>query len=126
MRRAKPQPSDNPDVSASASDFAPASPHRELAISNLEIALSQAASLTTAEALTRLGSSQKGLSAEEASRRLSQFGPNAIRSHGVRALAVLLRQLKNPLLPLLVVAATTSMFVGERTNAVIILVMIAL
>jgi Mg2+-importing ATPase len=49
------------------------------------------------------------------------MGPNALRSHGARPVVVLMRQLRNPLLILLVAAALTSFFVGERTSALIIL-----
>ena len=53
-------------------------------------------------------------------------GPNALRSHGARPFAVLVRQLRNPLLILLVAAALTSFAVGERTSALIILLIICL
>jgi magnesium-transporting ATPase (P-type) len=43
-----------------------------------------------------------------------------LRSHGARPFAVLARQLRNPLLLLLLGAALTSAFVGERTDALII------
>jgi Mg2+-importing ATPase len=49
-----------------------------------------------------------------------------LRSHGARPLAVLARQLRNPLLILLVAAALTSFAVGERTSALIILLIICL
>jgi Mg2+-importing ATPase len=88
--------------------------------------LKEAARLDAVAVLERLDSSNRGIPWEEAAGRLAEAGPNAIRSHGVRALSVAVRQLKNPLLPLLVVAATTSYFVGERANAVIILIMVAL
>lgn len=76
--------------------------------------------------LTSLGSASGGLSASEASRRLTAVGPNALRSHGARPLAVLVRQLRNPLLILLGAAALTSFGVGERTSALIILLIIFL
>ena len=55
-----------------------------------------------------------------------RFAANALRSHGAQPLAVLLRQLRNPLLILLVGAALTSFFVGEGTDAAIILAIICL
>lgn len=88
--------------------------------------LRDAASLAATDILARLGGSPQGLDEREASRRLQQFGPNAVRSHGSRALAVLERQLHSPLLVLLVVAAMVSLTVGERTDAVIILVIVGL
>ncbi len=56
----------------------------------------------------------------EAQQRLADVGPNSLRTHGARPLAVLGRQLRNPLLALLLAAALTSAFVGERTDALII------
>ena len=86
--------------------------------------LAEAARLDAADVLARLGSSEAGLSATEATRRLDEVGPNAVRSHGVRPLEVLLRQVKSFLLLLLAVAAVASLVVGERTDALIILAII--
>lgn len=88
--------------------------------------LAQAAELTGDEVLRALATSRRGLDDAEAARRVAQYGPNAVRSHGARPLAVLLRQLRNPLLILLVVAASLSVAVGERTDAVIILAIVSL
>src|SRR4051794_17774094 len=82
--------------------------------------LAAAAELTGAEVLRALRSQPDGLSTADAQRRLGEVGSNALRSHGARALPVLARQLRNPLLLLLVGAAVTSAFVGERTDALII------
>jgi len=78
------------------------------------------------DVLAELSSSPRGLSSAEAARRLEQVGPNALVSHGARPLAVLLNQLRNPLLILLVTTAVVSAFVGERTDAIIILTLIAM
>ena len=40
----------------------------------------------------------------EAAQRLREFGPNALATHRVRAAAVLLRQVRNPILILLLAA----------------------
>ncbi|HSP55331.1 MAG TPA: magnesium-translocating P-type ATPase [Dehalococcoidia bacterium] len=88
--------------------------------------LADAASLGLTSVLQRLEVTESGLTAEEAKRRLALTGPNAIRSHGARTLEILIRQVKNPLLVLLVAAATTSLVVGEQTDAVIILGIITL
>jgi Mg2+-importing ATPase len=69
--------------------------------------LRSAATMSPAGVLGALASEENGLSPAEARRRLQQVGPNALRSHGARPLAVLLRQLRNPLLILLVAAALT-------------------
>ncbi|WP_198167645.1 magnesium-translocating P-type ATPase [Microbispora sp. ATCC PTA-5024] len=67
-----------------------------------------------------------GLTDEQAAAVRAEAGPNAVRSHRARPVAVLLRQLRSPLLMLLLVAATVSFFVGERTDAVVIGVIVAL
>ncbi len=79
-----------------------------------------AGSLAVPDVLARLGSDRAGLTAAEAARRLRAAGPNAVRSHRARALPVLGRQLRSPLLILLAVTAGASYFVGERSDAVII------
>ncbi|HEX9097769.1 MAG TPA: magnesium-translocating P-type ATPase [Candidatus Dormibacteraeota bacterium] len=76
--------------------------------------------------LHRLNSSETGLTTPEARRRLQEIGPNAITQHGVRVLAVFLRQLGNPLLILLGVATATAFAFGERSDALIILVIVSL
>jgi P-type Mg2+ transporter len=88
--------------------------------------LTEAAQLPAAEVLLRLGSSAAGLTGEEARDRLRVHGPNAIRGHGARPWRLLLRQVENPLLLLLVVAALTSLVVGEHVDAFIILAIISL
>jgi Mg2+-importing ATPase len=90
------------------------------------LTLSLAATLPGDEVLGRLQTSADGLSRDEAQARLAQGGPNALRSHGARPLTVLVRQLRNPLLVLLVAAAVTSAAVGERTSALIILAIIGM
>jgi Mg2+-importing ATPase len=67
-----------------------------------------------------LGSGPDGLATAEVSRRRARFGPNAVRTHRISALAVLARQLRSALLGLLLVAAAVSFFLGQRTDAVVI------
>jgi Mg2+-importing ATPase len=88
--------------------------------------LTEAGRLGPTIVLARLGSSPAGLSPAEAERRFHEAGPNAVRTHGAKALEVLLRQVKSPLLLLLVAASVTSLVVGERTDAFIILGIITL
>jgi Mg2+-importing ATPase len=83
--------------------------------------LTQAACSDTATVLAALGTSRSGLTSSEALDRLRTHGPNAVRGHSTHAIEVLLRQLKSPLLILLVAAAATSAVVGERTDAAIII-----
>jgi P-type Mg2+ transporter len=91
---------------------------------SLELAV--AATLTADDVLSRLGATASGLSPAEAAARLARVGHNVLRSHGARPLAVLLRQVRNPLLILLVAAALTSFVVGERASALIILAIICM
>lgn len=66
------------------------------------------------------------MSAAEVLRRQSQWGPNAVSSHRARLLPVIWHQVRSPLLALLLVAATASYFVGERSDALVIGVIVAL
>ncbi|QYC39885.1 Magnesium-transporting ATPase, P-type 1 [Nonomuraea coxensis DSM 45129] len=84
-----------------------------------------AAALPVGEVLARLGSGAGGLSEAEAARRLATTGPNALRTHRARRLAVLARQLRSPLLVLLAVTAAASFFLGERSDALIIGIILA-
>ncbi len=86
----------------------------------VQLEVTTAGSLPAAEVLARVGPAAAGLAEQEAARRLRAAGPNAVRSHRTRAAAVLARQLRSPLLILLTVTATASFFVGERSDAVII------
>ncbi|WP_084484540.1 magnesium-translocating P-type ATPase [Nocardia anaemiae] len=79
-----------------------------------------AAALPTSDVLTALAVTDAGLTEDESSGRLRRWGPNAVRTHQARLAPVLLRQLRSPLLLLLAFTAVVSFFVGERTNAVII------
>jgi P-type Mg2+ transporter len=69
----------------------------------------------------------KGLTAQEAEARLSEFGPNepAEAKHG-SFLSDLWHALTNPLVLILVIAATVSAFLGERTDAAIIAAIVLL
>ena len=61
-----------------------------------------------------------GLTPDEVARRQQIVGPNVVRTHHARWWSVLGRQLRSPLLLLLVVTAGLSFFVGNRSDAVII------
>ncbi len=88
--------------------------------------LARAASLGPQEVVQLLGSSEEGIAPEEAARRLRLIGPNALRTHGTNGWRVLLGQLRNPLLPLLVLAAIVSGLTGQGADAVIVLAMVAI
>ncbi len=88
--------------------------------------LDEAARLSVEAILVQLGTGAAGLSAQEAQRRLLVNGPNALRSRGVRPIATLARQFNNPLLVLLGATAGVSLWVGEHTDAIIILCIVCL
>ena len=67
----------------------------------------------------------QGLSGTEASARLMRYGPNAVRTHRVSAIAVLGRQLRSAVLGLLAATAVVSFFLGDSTQAIIIGVILA-
>ena len=89
-----------------------------------ELDLAVAAGLPPDEVLARLGSGLGGLSTGEAADRLRQVGPNILGTHQVRATSVLFRQVRNPILLLLLGAALVSGLTGGATNAVIIAVIV--
>ena len=91
-----------------------------------ELTLDAAARLTPSAALAALESSRAGLSQVESEARLATWGSNAVHGHRAEPLRVLARQLRNPMLLLLAAAATTSYFVGQHTDAVIILGIVGL
>jgi Mg2+-importing ATPase len=72
--------------------------------------------------MRRLGSGFAGLSSAEAASRLAQHGPNELRARGQLSRArVLWKQLRSPLLLLLVFAAGASALTGEWIDAAIVL-----
>ncbi|MET9405005.1 magnesium-translocating P-type ATPase [Streptomyces sp. NPDC002935] len=62
----------------------------------------------------------EGLTGEEVLRRQAQYGSNAVATHRARVFPVLWHQLRSPLLGLLAAAAVASFLVGERSDAVVI------
>lgn len=83
--------------------------------------LDQAAALEPETALVALGATRGGLSSEEAAVILAREGANELRRSGRTIVAVLISQVRSPLLGLLFVAASVSIGVGERTSGGIIL-----
>ena len=75
--------------------------------------------------LLELGSSSGGLAAADAAARLARWGPNTLRTRRrVGPLALLLRQLTNPLVLILVVAAAISAAVQEPVDATVIVLIV--
>ena len=88
--------------------------------------LTEAATLAPTEVLSHLASGLEGLSQTEVDCRVREFGANVLAIHRVRASVVLWRQLKNPILILLLGAALVSGLTGGGTNAIIIAVIVLL
>ena len=87
----------------------------------------RAAASPTDEVVRMLGvDPATGLTSADVARRAAAYGANTVSSHRVRFLSVLARQVDSPLLWLLVATATASFFVGERSDAVIICVIVCL
>lgn len=92
---------------------------------NVQLSIQAAGTLPPADVLFRLRTDDGGLTTAEAECRLASFGPNAIRTHHANAWMVLGRQLRSPLLWLLLSAAAVSALVGERLDATIIGVIVS-
>ncbi len=83
-------------------------------------------SRAASDVLSDLIATPRGLSGDEAARRLAQVGPN--RLHAARragSVALLASQFKSPITLILVAAATLSFFLLDTTNAIIILGIVA-
>jgi magnesium-transporting ATPase (P-type) len=82
--------------------------------------------LSREEALRQLAAQQSGLSSAEAAARLSRFGPNILPHAKRRSVAAIaFGQLKSPLIYLLLIAASISILLGERDDAVFIFLVLA-
>jgi Mg2+-importing ATPase len=91
-----------------------------------ELGAADAAVLPADDVVRRLGSSHDGLSASEAASRRARFGPNSLGVRHVTAFGVFVRQLRNPLLLLLLAAAGVSGLTGDPTDAAIIAAIVSL
>ena len=77
--------------------------------------------------LAELHASRGGLTTAEARRRLAEVGPNEpARAPRTAGLVQILLLLANPLVIILLVASAASAILGERVNASIIVLMVAL
>lgn len=85
-----------------------------------QLSTATAASLDAGQVLSRLASGPAGLSDQESAARLAIVGPNAVLSHKANAWGVLGRQLGSPILILLFVTASVSLFLGDATNSIVI------
>ena len=82
--------------------------------------------LPATKVLTTLRTSIEGLAGDEAARRLAQHGPNRLvaKKHA-SAVGLLLGQFKSPITLLLLFAAILSFFLHDRTDAIIILIIVS-
>ena len=74
--------------------------------------------------LERLATSLKGLSGEEAEKRLAEYGPNETARKKKRTIIFqIVSKLCNPLVVVLLVIASFSLFFGEKISAILIMLM---
>lgn len=93
----------------------------------LELTITSAAASAADEVTAALDvEPDRGLSRQDATARLGTYGPNAVSSHRAQFWPVLWHQVRSPLLGLLLTAAVASYFVGERSDAVIIFLILGL
>jgi Mg2+-importing ATPase len=78
------------------------------------------------ELLAAVGSDAHGHTAEDAARRRGEQGPNAIEPHrGHRGVRLLVAQFESPIIAILAAATVVAMLLGDTTDGVIILAIIA-
>ncbi|MCZ2808891.1 MAG: magnesium-translocating P-type ATPase [Candidatus Bathyarchaeota archaeon] len=83
--------------------------------------------MSGSDVLGQLDSSEGGLSKKQVGERLVQYGPNEISKRKVRAgLFIFLSQFKNPLVIILIGASIVAAFLGELTDAMIIIVIVVI
>jgi Mg2+-importing ATPase len=82
-------------------------------------------SFTADQALERLETGRGGLTSAEAQSRKKLYGPNSLKARRrTTTLSLLLGQLKSPIIIILIFAAALSGFLGDLTDAIIILTII--
>lgn len=76
---------------------------------------------------TALASSKEGLDSQEAAKRLQIHGPNTLPTgKPPRIWEILVRQIKSPIISILLVAATAALVIGETTDAIFIFIVIGI
>ena len=82
-------------------------------------------SLSTQDALARLGTAIQGLSTGSARERLRTYGPNILKpKKQATTLGLFLAQFKTPIILILIFAAILSYFLGDASTAIIILIIV--
>jgi len=81
--------------------------------------------LTTDQLLSELHTTRNGIEQVDAESRIKQYGPNTLKAQRqTTAFGLLLSQFKSPLVLILIFASIVSAFVGEWTDAIIILAVV--
>lgn len=82
-------------------------------------------SLTSDQLIAALRSTNGGIQQADADGRIKQYGPNALKAQRQNtAFGLLLSQFKSPLVLILIFASIVSAFVGEWTDALIVLAVV--
>ncbi|HEY5506961.1 MAG TPA: magnesium-translocating P-type ATPase, partial [Coriobacteriia bacterium] len=82
-------------------------------------------STTAEETLRDMGVTPDGLTSPQAAERLRSFGPNTLAKTRDRStLSLLLGQFRSPIILILIAAAVLSAFLGDRSDALIIIVIV--
>lgn len=77
--------------------------------------------------MAKLQGSREGLTSEEAASRQQRFGPNKLPEQAKAGwLRIFIRQFKNPLIYILLVAGTVSVVIGEFTDGIFIFAVLLL
>lgn len=83
--------------------------------------------LDTDRVLSKLQTGWEGLPEDEAARRIARYGPNEVPAEErARPIAILLRQVKSPLIYILLAAAAAALALGKYVDAGVILVVVVL
>lgn len=81
--------------------------------------------LTVERTLERLASGPRGLTADEATKRLQEYGPNELQARSrISPWSILLEQFKNVLIIILLLATALSAFLGHGVEAIAITVIV--
>jgi len=76
--------------------------------------------LTVEQVLENLATSQKGLTQEEAKRRLEIYGPNELPEEQESKLQIFIRQFTNPFIIILIAAGGLALFLGDLKDAIVV------
>lgn len=81
---------------------------------------------TVQEVFAELKTSPSGLKSQEALLRQKKYGLNEVKAVGVSVLDILFRQFQSPFFYLLLVAGIVAFFIGEKIDAIVIFIFIAI